>query len=102
MASSFIERQWENTLEEMLDDKAVRIMKAVSQMAAKQGGASTIQNYQLLGKRALIVVGVAIVAVQVTASVVSFVASRKSEEQRIERVVRRVLEEERQKAEEEA
>lgn len=86
----------------MFDDKAVRIVKSLSRLAAKQGGESTLENYQLLGKRALIILGVAIVAVQVTTSVVGFVTSRKSEEQRIERVVRRVLEEERQNAEAEA
>ena len=96
MASSLIERQVENAVQDMFDDKAVRIVKGVSRMAAKQGGESTIQNYQLLGKRALIVLGVVVVAVEVTASVVGLVMSRRSEEQRIERVVRRVLEEERQ------
>ena len=97
MASSLIERQVENAVQDMFDDKAVRIVKSVSRMAARQGGESTIQNYQLLGKRALIVLGVVVVAVQVTTSAVGFVVSRRSEEQRIERVVRRVLEEERQK-----
>ena len=95
MASSLIERQVENAVQDMFDDRAVRIVKGVSKIAAKQGGESIVQNYQLLGKRALIVFGVVIAAVQVTTSVVGFVASRKSEEQRIERVVRRVLEEER-------
>lgn len=99
MASSFIERQVESAVQDMFDDKAVRIVKSISKMASKQGGESVLENYQLLGKRALIVLGIAIVAVQVTTSAISFVASRKSEEQRIERVVRRVLEEEQQKAE---
>lgn len=102
MTSSLIERQMESAIQDMFDDKAVRIMKSLSKLAAKQGGGSTLENYQLLGKRALIVLGVALVAVQVTTSIVGFVASRKSEEQRIERVVRRVLEEENQKAEAEA
>lgn len=98
MASSLIERQMENAVQDMFDDKAVRFIKSVSKMASKQGGESVLENYQLLGKRALIVLGVAIVAVQLTTSAIGFVASRKSEEQRIERVVRRVLEEEQQKA----
>ena len=102
MASSLIERQVESAVQDMFGDKTVRIMKNVSKMASKQGGESVLENYQLLGKRALIVMGVAIVAVQAVTSVVGFVASRKSEEQRIERVVRRVLEEERQKTEAEA
>lgn len=102
MASSLFERQVENAVQDLLDDKAVRFVKGVSKIAAKQGGESAIQNYQLLGKRALIVLGAAILAVQVTTSAVGFAVSRKSEEQRIERVVRRILEEERLKAEAEA
>ena len=102
MTSSLIERQVENAVPNMFDDKTVRIMKGVSKMAAKQGGESTIENYQLLGKRTLLALGAVIVGVQAVASVIGFVASRKSEEQRIERVVRRVLEEERQKAEAES
>lgn len=96
MMGSLIERQVESAVQDMFDDKAVRFVKRISKMAAKQGGESTMQNYQLLGKRALIVLGVTIVAVQATTSIVGFIVSRKSEEQRIERVVRRVLEEERQ------
>lgn len=102
MARSLLERQVENAVQDMFDDKAVRFMKGVSKMASKQGGESALENYRLLGKRTLIVLGVAIVAVQLTTTAVSFVVSRKNEEQRIERVVRRVLDEERQKAEAEA
>ena len=102
MAGSYIERQMESAVEDMLNDKAVRFAKVISKLAAKQGGASVIENYQLLAKRALIVAGVAIVSVQAVTSIVNFVVSRRSEEQRIERVVRRVLEEEKQKAEAEA
>ncbi len=96
MVGALIERQVESAVQDMFDDRAVRFVRRLSKMAAKQGGESTIQNYQLLGKRALIVLGVAVVAVEVATSIVGFVISRKSEEQRIERVVRRVLEEERQ------
>lgn len=102
MASDFVERQIESAVRDVVDDKAVRIMKAVSKIAAKQGGGSTLENYQLLGKRALITLGVVIITLQVTTSTVSFIRSRKNEEKRIEQVVRRVLEEERQKAEAEA
>ena len=102
MASSFVERQIESAVQDLVDDKAVRIVKGISRFAAKQGGESTLENYQLLGKRALIVAGIAIVAVQVTTSAVGFVVSRRNEEKRIEQIVRRVLEEERQKAEAEA
>ena len=102
MASTFIERQMENAVQDLLDDKAIRIVRGVRKMAAKQGGETTIENYQLLGKRTLIALGAVIVTVQITTSVIGFVASRKSEEQRVERIVRRVLEEERQKDEAEA
>ena len=90
MVGALIERQVESAVQDMFDDRAVRFVRRLSKMAAKQGGESTIQNYQLLGKRALIG------TVQIATSAVGFVISRKSEEQRIERVVRRVLEEERQ------
>ena len=98
-ADSIIERQVESAVQDMFDDKAVRVMKGISRVAAKQGGESALHNYQLLGKRALIAVGVVVVAVQLTTSVVGFVMSRKNEEKRIEQIVRRVLEEERQKEE---
>ena len=97
MDNMFVERQVERAVEDMLGGKAVRVLKGVRRMAAKQGGENVIENYQLLGKRALIVLGAAVVVAQVTTSVVGFVVSRKTEEQRIEQVVRRVLEEERQK-----
>jgi len=97
MDNMFVERQVERAVEDMLGGKAVRVVKCVRRMAAKQGGENVIENYQLLGKRALIVLGAAVVVAQVTTSVVGFVVSRKTEEQRIEQVVRRVLEEERQK-----
>ena len=96
---SIIERQVESAVQDMLDDRAVRAMKGISRVAARQGGESTLHNYRLLGKRALIVVGAVIVVVQATVSAAGFVMSRKSEERRIEQVVRRVLEEERQKGE---
>lgn len=98
MNSSFVERQVENAVKDMFDDKTIRIVKGVGKIASKQGGSNVIENYQLLGKRALIALGIVVVAAQVTTSAVSFVVSRKTEEQRIERIVRRILEEERQKA----
>ena len=101
MITSIVEQQVQNAAQELLDDKTVKILKGVRKLASKQGGENAIENYQLLGKRTLIVLGVTIVAVQAVASVVGFVVSRKSEEQRIERIVRRVIEEERQKSENE-
>lgn len=99
MAGSFIERQVQSYVQGIFGDKAARIVKSVSRMAAKQGGASAAENYQLLGKRALIAFGAVVITAEVAISAVSFVISRRNEEQRIERVVRRVLEEERQKDE---
>ena len=101
MITSIVEQQVQNAAQELLDDKTVKSLKGVRRLASKQGGENAIENYQLLGKRTLIVLGVTIVAVQAVASVVGFVVSRKSEEQRIERIVRRVIEEERQKSENE-
>ena len=100
MSSSFVERQVESAVQDMFDDRAVRVMRVISRLAAKQGGESTMHNYQLLGQRALIVLGVTIAAVQITTSVVGYIRSRKNEEKRIEQVVRRVLDEERQLASE--
>ena len=102
MVSSLIERQVENAVQDMFDEKTVRIVRGVNKLAAKQGGESFLENYQLLAKRTLIAMGIVIVAVQVTTSVVSFIASRRSEEKRIEQIVRRVLKEEQQKAKAEA
>ena len=98
MINSIIEQQVQNAAQELLDDKTIKILKGVRRIASKQGGENAIENYQLLGKRTLIALGITIVAVQAVSSAVGFVVSRKSEEQRIERIVRRVLEEERQKA----
>lgn len=99
MVNSFIERQVENTVKEMFDEKGIRLMRFVQRLAAKQGGENAIENYRLLGKRALIVAGVAIIAVEATMSVVGLVISRESEEQRMEKIARRVYEEEAQKEE---
>ena len=98
MGQSFIEQQIENAVLGRSDDRLVSLARGISRLAAKQGGESTAHNYQLLGKRVLIVAGVVVVAVQA----VSYVIARRSEEQRIERVVRRVLDEEKNKSETEA
>lgn len=97
MVNSLIERQMESAVREMLDDRAVRFFKGLRKIASRQGGESTMHNYQLLGKRALIAAGITIITVQTVGSIVGFVISRKNEEKRVERIVRRVLEEEREK-----
>ncbi len=87
----------EHQIEKAFGNKAVRIMKQVGKLASKQGGATAVENYQLLGKRTLIALCAAVATVQIAASAIGLAVSRKSEEQRIERIVRRVLEEERQR-----
>ncbi len=99
MMSSFVEKQIESAVHDAIGEKAMRIVDGISKIAAKQGGQTAAENYQLLGKRALIALGVTIVTVQLTASVIGLVVSRKREEKRIEETVRRVLAEERQREE---
>ena len=93
MANFLMERLMENALQDKINNSLVRIVKSVNKMADQQGGGSAVENYQLLGKRVIIVLGVGAVVVQV----VGYVVSRRREDQRIERIVRRVLEEEREK-----
>lgn len=93
MAGTLIKRH----IKAALGAKAVRALKGVGELAAKQSGETLLDNYKLLGKRAVIVVGVTVVAVQVVTFAIGTAIARKSEERRIERVVQRVLEEERQK-----
>ena len=101
MSNSYVDRLMENIVKNAFNDMDTRLTKSVKWLASMQGGETTIQNYKLLGKRVLIVAGVVIV-VQAASSAIGTVLSRKREERRIEQVVRRVLEEERQKAEAEA
>ena len=99
MVNEIVERQIESAVHDAVGEKAVQIMRFIGKFASKQGGDSAIENYQLLGKRALIVAGVAIIAIEATTSVVGLVISRKSDEQRMEKIARRVYEEEAQKEE---
>ena len=101
MGCSLFEHQLESAMRDAIGETGIRVIKGVDKIASKQGGENAIHNYQLLGKRALIVLGAVFVGVQVVSSVAGFVISRRSEERRIERVVRRVLEEERQQVESE-
>ena len=103
MVNAIMEQQIENAVHDAIGEKAVQIMRGVSKVASKQGGETSLENYQLLGKRALIVVGVVLVTVQLATWVGKLTVSRRMEEKRIEQTVRRILEEERQReAEEEA
>ena len=101
MFSFPFESKIESALRFALGDKTVSIMESINELAARQGGASIAENYQLLGKRALIVFGVVVIVVQATSSTISYIIARRSEDKRIEKIVRGILEEERQKAEEE-
>lgn len=97
MESSLVANQLEDIVQNLLGnkfgDKGVIFADRVSKIAAKQGGETTAENYQLLAKRALIAFGATVIAVQVVGSIIGLVSSRKTEEQRIEKVVRRVLSE---------
>lgn len=95
MACSLVEQHIESAVRDAFGDKAMHALKRVDRIAAKQGGENAAANYRLLGKRALIAVGVVFVGVQVVTSIAGLVISRASEERRVERIVRRVLAEER-------
>lgn len=97
MFNDIVETQIEAAFQDALGDKAVKLVKGLSTIASKQGGSNAVENYKLLGQRALIVAGVAIVVVNIASWAVGTVVSRKLEEKRIEQTVRRVLAEEREK-----
>ena len=92
----------ESAIRNALGDKTMRIMESVNKLAARQGGSSIAENYQLLGKRVLITIGVVVVVVQVASSTIGYAIARKCEDKRIEKIARSILEEERKKADEEA
>ncbi|MBP3884098.1 MAG: hypothetical protein J6D54_04065 [Olsenella sp.] len=101
MANSFMEQHVENAVQNAIQDamgeKAVQFIQGINKFASKQGGKTEIENYKLLGKRVLIVAGIGIATVQVVSWVGGTLISRKLEAQRVEKIVRRILEEERQK-----
>ena len=84
----------QNALHEAFGDDAAQIAQTVNELAERQGGRNIAENYQLLGKRALIVAGVTIVGIQAVVWVGRTVIARRAEAKRVERIVRRVLEEE--------
>ena len=95
MGNTMIERQIESVVQDVVSDNVSKLMRGISKVAAMQGGKSTIENYQLLGKRALVVAGVAFTVVQVVTWVGSTVVARRMEKKRIDEAVRRALAEER-------
>lgn len=94
---AMVESQIEKTIREYMGDDALRVLQSVGKVAAKQGGASTLENYQLLGKRALIALGAALAVASIATSIGGLVLSRVSEKKRVEKLVRQILEEERLK-----
>lgn len=109
MAGSLVEQHMEvaiqnamqdavhNAMRGAMGDNAAQLIQGIRKLASKQGGKTEIENYKLLGKRALVVAGVGIATVQVVSWVGGTLISRKLEAKRVEKIVRRILEEERQK-----
>ena len=95
MINALVERQLANAVQSVGGERAVRALKSLSKLAARQGGANALENYQLLGKRAAVVGGVALAVVQVGGLAAAVAISRRNEQRRIEKTVRKVLAEER-------
>ena len=90
-----IEKQVESAVRSIMGPQAVKVMKGIVKLAEHQGGSSSAEDYQLLGKRALIGAGVAIAAVNVGGAIVGSVASRRTQKRQIEKAVAEALEKER-------
>ena len=97
--STHLEDRIGAAINELAGDKAAMVLSSIAKVAAKQGGSSMAENYQLLGKRAAIGIGVALLAVNTIGWIGGTIISRRREEKRIEETVRRVLAEERAKEE---
>ena len=97
MVNDLVEQRIVSAVNEALGERAVKVLKGVYSLASKQGGGNAVENYQILGKKALVVAGVVVVVIQVATWVGGTVISRRLERRRIEQTVRRVLEEERQR-----
>lgn len=95
MMNALVERQVANAVQNMAGERALHVLKGIGKLAARQGGANTVENYQLLGKRALIVGGVALAAIQVGTTAAGLAISRRTEKRRVEKLVRETLEKER-------
>ena len=94
---AIIERKVEDLVSDVFDETTARVMKGVNKLASLQGGETMVENYKLLGKRTLIVIGGVIVVANLATTIVGHYLSRKNEEKRVEKIVRRVLDEEREK-----
>ena len=93
--NAIVEQQIKNTVEGTLGPKAMQALRGIGKLAARQGGESTLENYQLLGKRALVVGGIAVAVVQTGILIGGIALTRRSEKHRIEKTVRKILAEER-------
>ena len=106
MVSKIVEHGIENAVDELFDDKTAHIVKTVGKVAVKKAGEKItekgIQGTLQVGKKALIVLGAVIVTAQVATTAVGLVLLHKAQDKRTERIVRKVLEEEIQKAQAEA
>lgn len=97
-----IEGAIQNALHETFGDDAIQIVQRVNKIAERQGGKNLVENYQILGKRVLIVAGVAVVGISAVSWIGRTIIARRLEAARVEKIVRRILEEERAKQEAEA
>ena len=102
MVGKLVEHGIENAVDNLLDDKTARIVKTVGKAAVKQAGKSIKENNHLIGKKTLVVAGAAIVVAQAAATAIGLVVLHKAQEKRMERVVRKVVREEIEKAKVEA
>ena len=106
MVSKIVEHGIENAVDELFDDKTARIVKTVGKAAVKKAGEKItekgVQSTLQVGRKALIALGAVVVTVQVATTVIGLVVLHKAQDRRTERIVRRVLEEENQKAKAEA
>ena len=95
MDNVFVEKWIERAVSDALGPKAMRFMRGLDKLASLQGGSNAVENYQLLGKRALIVGGAVLTVVQIGGLAAIVAISNKSEKRRIEKAVRKALAEER-------
>ena len=95
MMNALVEKQVEAAVRDALGSNGVKLVKGLRKLAERQGGANPVENYQLLGKRAAIGLGAAVLAVNVGGAIVGSVLSRRSQKRQIEKAVAEALERER-------
>ena len=102
MVSKIVEHGLENAVDNLLDDKTARVVKSVGKVAIKQAGKSIKENNHLISKKTLAVAGTVILIAQVATTAIGLAVLHKAQEKRMERVVRKVVREEIEKAKAEA